>query len=112
MLKRTKASPKVKTYSNPNSPFVLLKSDCIKILGNLTYSCRKNQDIVANLDGLGIILDHCNIQDEYPFIKECSIFAIRNLTQGHEENQNLISKLEPIKLTESTRSLLREITRH
>jgi ataxin-10 len=108
-LKRTKVPPKVKSYSSPDSPFALLKSDCIKILGNLSYSCRKNQDIVANLDGLGIILDHCNIQDDYPFIKECSIFAIRNLTQGHAENQDMISKLEPIKLTESSQSLLRDI---
>ena len=109
-MKRTRAPPKVKTYSDPTSPFALIKSDCIKIIGNLSYSCRENQDLVANLEGIGVILDHCNIQDDYPFIKECSIFAIRNLTQGHTENQAVISKLEPLKLTESSHSLLREIS--
>ena len=58
---------------------------------------------------MGILLDHCNIQDEYPFVKECSIFAIRNLTDGHMKNQEIISKLEPIGLTESSQSLLKEI---
>lgn len=111
-MKRIKVAPDSKTYSDPNGQFSLIKSDSIKVIGNLSYCCTKNQDLVADSDGLGVILDHCSIQDDYPFMKESSIFALRNLTEGHLRNQEMIAKLEPIRLTESSQSLLKDIARN
>ena len=107
-LKRINAS-REKSFSNPDSPFCLLKSDCIVTIGNLCFQAPKNQDLVAEFDGICILLDHCNIDDNFPFIKESSLFAIRNLTQGNLKNQEMIAKLKPIDFTESSKALMNDI---
>ncbi len=49
-----------------------------------------------------MILECCQIDDENPFLKEVSVFAIRNLCAGHSANQALIDELQPIQVVENS----------
>ncbi|KAN0034372.1 hypothetical protein ACTFIV_000878 [Dictyostelium citrinum] len=70
------------------------KIELIRILGNLSYKNRSNQDEIRELGGIEIILNHCRFDVNNPYIKEWSVFAIRNLCEDNIENQNLIESLK------------------
>ncbi|KAM9960991.1 hypothetical protein ACTFIW_010158 [Dictyostelium discoideum] len=70
------------------------KIELIRILGNLSYKNRGNQDEIRGLGGIEIILNHCRFDVNNPYIKEWSVFAIRNLCEDNVENQNLIESLK------------------
>ncbi|KAN0027575.1 hypothetical protein ACTFIU_010543 [Dictyostelium citrinum] len=70
------------------------KIELIRILGNLSYKNRSNQDEIRELGGIEIILNHCRFDINNPYIKEWSVFAIRNLCEDNIENQNLIESLK------------------
>ncbi|XP_054856620.1 ataxin-10 isoform X4 [Eublepharis macularius] len=75
-------------------PAVGLKSHLIRLIANLCYKNKANQDKVYELDGIPLILDNCSIDDNNPFISQWSMYAIHNLTEQNERNQELISQLE------------------
>ncbi|KAK5576124.1 hypothetical protein RB653_007265 [Dictyostelium firmibasis] len=70
------------------------KIELIRILGNLSYKNRGNQDEIRELGGIEIILNHCRFDVNNPYIKEWSVFAIRNLCDDNLENQHLIENLK------------------
>ncbi|KAN0043443.1 hypothetical protein ACTA71_011102 [Dictyostelium dimigraforme] len=70
------------------------KIELIRILGNLSYKNRGNQDEIRELGGIEIILNHCRFDVNNPYIKEWSVFAIRNLCEDNLDNQNLIESLK------------------
>ncbi|XP_026723750.1 ataxin-10 [Athene cunicularia] len=49
-------------------PAVGFKSHLIRLIGNLCYKNKKNQDKVYELDGIPLILDNCSIDDNNPCI--------------------------------------------
>jgi len=49
---------------------------------------------VRKAGALGLILSHCNISDDNPYIKEWSLLAIRNLLEDNIENQSFIESLK------------------
>jgi len=69
------------------------KKDLIRILGNLAYKNKANQDEIRELGGIEIILNHCRFDIRNPYIKEWSILAIRNLCEENEKNQQVIQNL-------------------
>ncbi|CAG8481163.1 4232_t:CDS:10, partial [Ambispora gerdemannii] len=71
------------------------------ILANLAYENRIVQDEVRRLGGIQLILNQCNIDDNNPFLREQSIFAIRNLLYQNSENQKLVGELTPIRAVQS-----------
>ncbi|XP_069808497.1 ataxin-10 [Dendropsophus ebraccatus] len=70
------------------------KAHLIRLIANLCYRNRENQDKIYQLDGIPLILDNCSIDDNNPFLNQWAIYAIRNLTENHEKNQELIAGLE------------------
>ncbi|KAM7181158.1 ataxin-10 isoform 2-T2 [Macrochelys suwanniensis] len=48
-------------------PAVGLKSHLIRLIGNLCYRNKENQDKVYRLDGIPLILDNCSIDDNNPY---------------------------------------------
>jgi len=44
------------------------KSHLIRLIGNLCYKNKDNQDKVSELDGIPLILDSCSIDDSNPCI--------------------------------------------
>ena len=62
------------------------KAQLVKIIANLTHDC---SDVVLEemklLGVLPLLLNHCrHIDDENPFIREWSVFAIRNLSKSNQ----------------------------
>uniref|UniRef100_A0A8B9F3Q9 Ataxin-10 n=1 Tax=Amazona collaria TaxID=241587 RepID=A0A8B9F3Q9_9PSIT len=75
-------------------PAVDFKSHLIRLIGNLCYKNKENQDKVYELDGIPLILDNCSIDDNNPFVNPWAVYTIRNLTEQNERNQELISQME------------------
>ncbi|XP_061214637.1 ataxin-10 isoform X4 [Neopsephotus bourkii] len=75
-------------------PAVDFKSHLIRLIGNLCYKNKENQDKVYELDGIPLILDNCSIDDNNPFLNPWAVYAIRNLTEQNERNQELIAQME------------------
>ncbi|XP_053941705.1 ataxin-10 isoform X1 [Cuculus canorus] len=75
-------------------PAVGFKSHLIRLIGNLCYKNKENQDRVYELDGIPLILDNCSIDDNNPFVNQWAVYAIRNLTEQNERIQDLIAQME------------------
>ncbi|KAG8438625.1 hypothetical protein GDO86_004983 [Hymenochirus boettgeri] len=78
------------------------KAHLIRIIGNLCYKNKENQDKVFELDGISLILDNCSIDDNNPFLNQWAVFAIRNLTENNDRNQELIANMERQGLADSS----------
>ncbi|KAJ3238268.1 hypothetical protein HDU81_008092 [Chytriomyces hyalinus] len=78
----------------------MMKVDAMKVLCTAAFKCRAAQDEIRRVGGIPVILNHCTIDDQNPFIKEWSVFAIRNLCEGNLENQRLIESMEVVGLPE------------
>ncbi|XP_010408516.1 ataxin-10 isoform X3 [Corvus cornix cornix] len=83
-------------------PAVGFKSHLIRLIGNLCYKNKENQDKVYDLDGISLILDSCSIDDNNPFVSQWAVYAIRNLTEQNEQNQALIAHMEQKGLADSS----------
>ncbi|XP_055483022.1 ataxin-10 [Psammomys obesus] len=70
------------------------KSHLIRLIGNLCYKNKENQDKVNELDGIPLILDSSNIDDNNPFMTQWVVYAVRNLTEDNSQNQDFIAKME------------------
>ncbi|EDO47128.1 predicted protein [Nematostella vectensis] len=85
------------------SPSHGFKRDLVRLVGNLCYRHRVNQDKTRELDGLPLILDHCNVDDYNPYICQWAVFALRNLLENNQANQQLIASLDNRGLASSDR---------
>lgn len=79
---------------NTDHPVFGLKRDLIRLLGNMAYRHKHNQDMIRELDGLPLILDQTNIDGRNPYITQWSVFAIHNLTEDNEANRQYIAELK------------------
>ncbi|XP_037703545.1 ataxin-10 [Choloepus didactylus] len=70
------------------------KSHLIRLIGNLCYKNKDNQDKVCELDGIPLILDSCSLDDRNPFLTQWVVYAVRNLTEDNSHNRDLIAKME------------------
>ncbi|XP_037375054.1 ataxin-10-like [Talpa occidentalis] len=83
------------------------KSHLIRLIGNLCYKNKENQDKVSGLDGIPLILDSCGTEDSNPFLSQWVVYALRNLTEDNSQNQDLIAKMEEQGLADA--SLLKQM---
>ncbi|KAL3241316.1 Ctr86p [Nakaseomyces bracarensis] len=66
----------------------------IEIIANLVHGNKEVQDKIRDLQGLGLVLSNCVIDDNDPFIKERSIMCIKFLLENNPENQQYVAQLE------------------
>lgn len=71
------------------------RSGIIRTIGNLCFRQSAHQDVVREQGYLVLFLNHCNIDDANPLIREWSLVALRNLCEGNEANQQYINALKP-----------------
>ncbi|XP_015208784.2 ataxin-10 [Lepisosteus oculatus] len=76
------------------NPAMGFKAHLIRLIGNLCHHNRNNQDKVRELDGFALLLDNCNIDGNNPFISQWAIFAVRNMLDQNEQNQEVLRALE------------------
>jgi ataxin-10 len=99
----------------------------VRLLGNLSYRCRSNQDALRLLQiplegateertALHVLLSCTSLAPGCFTLREWAIVALRNVLEGNEENQALVEKLEaqqPMQSTELERMGLRvDMDRH
>ncbi|EGG15188.1 ataxin-10 [Cavenderia fasciculata] len=70
------------------------KKEIIRILGNVAYLNEPNQHEIRELGGIQLILNNCRIDPNNPYIKEWGVFAIRNIMENNEKNQQLVQDLK------------------
>ncbi|KAJ2357011.1 Ataxin-10 [Coemansia sp. RSA 2618] len=72
----------------------MFKGNLIQIIGNISYHNPSAQDLVRELDGLALVLDHMRIDENHPFIKEYAVVALRSLLENNAANQAYVSNME------------------
>ncbi|XP_011498916.1 PREDICTED: ataxin-10 [Ceratosolen solmsi marchali] len=73
-------------------PAYRFKARLIRVIGNLVYKHKKNQNLIRENDGIPLLLDCCNIDARNPMITQWAILAIRNLLEDNPENQEVVHK--------------------
>ncbi|CAI5740853.1 unnamed protein product [Peronospora destructor] len=71
------------------------RSRLIRVIGNLCFRHTYYQDLIRNEGYLPLFLNHCNIDETNPLVREWSLVALRNLCEGNEANQSYINELRP-----------------
>ncbi|KAK3919013.1 Ataxin-10 [Frankliniella fusca] len=69
------------------------KACLVRLLGNLCWRHRENQDQVRELDGIPLLLDCCSIDARNPLMIQWVVLAIRNLCENNKENQCVIATM-------------------
>jgi ataxin-10 len=84
-----------------NNSFFMIKSDVTKIISNFAYHYPPFKDLFREAGGIPLVLNNCNLDDLNPFIKEVSLFCIRNLVTQNMKNQQLVEGLEAREVLQS-----------
>ncbi|RQM16112.1 hypothetical protein DD237_005030 [Peronospora effusa] len=71
------------------------RSRLIRVIGNLCFRHTYHQDLIRDEGYLPLFLNHCNIDETNPLVREWSLVALRNLCEGNEANQSFINALRP-----------------
>eukprot|EP00898_Chlorokybus_atmophyticus_P009299 jgi/Chlat1/99/Chrsp1S03085 len=69
------------------------RRDIVAVLGNACFGQPAAQQAVRDADGLMLILQHCVVDDENPYLREWGLWAVRNLCED-PENRRQIAELE------------------
>lgn len=79
---------------DPESPVYGLKCNLIRIIANMVYQHKINQDQVRDCSGVALILDCSPMDITNPIITQWVVFAIRNLCEDNPENQAIIAAID------------------
>ena len=88
-------------------PWVGYRVDLIAIIGNASFNRVRVCDDIANLGGIPIVLNHTRGEDGEPYLREWSLWAVRNMTQGSHTTRQKIMDLQPRAVEESEELLSR-----
>ncbi|XP_076234155.1 ataxin-10 [Calliopsis andreniformis] len=83
------------------------KGELIRIIGNMTYKSKENQDLLREMDAIPLLLDCCNMDARNPFIIQWTILALRNLCEDNPANQDIIRTCTRVGVVEN--SVLQEM---
>ncbi|KAI8899567.1 spinocerebellar ataxia type 10 protein domain-containing protein [Globomyces pollinis-pini] len=83
-----------KSMDIKNHPLYMMKIYVIKIISNLTSNEKSFQNTFRISGAIGLVMSNCIIDDLNPYIREASLFCLRNLLNANIENQDLIRSLE------------------
>eukprot|EP00127_Corallochytrium_limacisporum_P002330 Clim_evm118s109 gene=Clim_evmTU118s109 len=71
-----------------------LKTAVMRALANLVYNSPYAQEVMRESGALRAALNHCVHDERNPYLREWSIFAIRNAIVHNNENQEIIRQME------------------
>ena len=92
----------------PNKvPWAGYRVDLIAILGNACFNRERVCEDIASLGGVPIVLNHTRGQDDEPYLREWSLWTVRNMTNGSEEARKKIIELQPQAVEQSDELLAR-----
>merc|ERR1712223_1718809 len=85
------------TYENEiveDSPINGFKCNMVRLIGNLTYRNKANQDEVRECNGIEMLLDCSPLDIRNPMITQWVVVAIRNLCGNNPANQDVIAQID------------------
>ncbi|XP_071128731.1 ataxin-10-like [Mytilus edulis] len=71
-----------------------LKRDLVKLIGNMAYECKPNQDLIREMNGIPLVLDQTSIDGRNPYIQQWSVLAIHNICKDNNENKGILAGLK------------------
>ncbi|KAJ1734838.1 methionine permease [Coemansia biformis] len=74
----------------------MFKRELVQIIGHVAHRCPAVQDLVRELDGLALVLDHARIDENHPFIREYAVVALRSLLDGNAVSQAYVEDMEAV----------------
>ncbi|GLV40464.1 uncharacterized protein CBL_04264 [Carabus blaptoides fortunei] len=83
------------------------KAALIRLLGNLCWDHKANQNLIRELDCIALLMDCCNIDARNPLIIQWVILAMRNLCKDNLQNQTIIAQMSKVGVVDS--ATLREM---
>ncbi|XP_069142657.1 ataxin-10-like [Argopecten irradians] len=89
-------------------PVFGLRKDLVRLIGNMCYRHRENQQRAANLNALPLILDQTNIDKKNPYITQWAILAVRNLCEDCPDNKAILAGLKKQGLADNS-AVLKEL---
>ncbi|XP_026409926.1 ataxin-10-like [Papaver somniferum] len=75
-------------------PYKGFRRDIVAVIANCLYGMKHVQDAIRQKDAILLLLQQCVTDDDNEFLRECGIWAVRNLLEGNEENQKIVAELE------------------
>ncbi|KAJ8900372.1 hypothetical protein K2173_025012 [Erythroxylum novogranatense] len=75
-------------------PYKGFRRDIVSLIGNCAYRMKHAQDEIREKNGILLLLQHCVIDEDNPFLKEWAIWAVRNVLEGNVENHKVVTELE------------------
>ncbi|KAL0489385.1 hypothetical protein AKO1_010685 [Acrasis kona] len=82
------------------------RSNLIRVMGNACYSHQQNQDLIRTHGGIPLILNHCGVDYENPYLREWSVLCLRNVCEDNLKNQELILKYQAVKVDKGTQDMM------
>ncbi|XP_012941244.1 ataxin-10 [Aplysia californica] len=76
---------------DPHHPVFGLKKDLIRLVANMAFRHKDNQDLIRTLDGIPLMLDLTTMDCHNPFITQWVVLAIRNLVENNRANRDVLS---------------------
>lgn len=76
------------------------KTRLIQVLGNLCHGHGRAQEMVREQQGLPLVLNHCNVDSENPFLREWAVVCVRFLCDD-PENRRVIASLQGQEVVQS-----------
>jgi len=77
-----------------DSPINGFKCNLVRLIGNLVYRNKANQDEVRECDGIEMLLDCSPIDVRNPVITQWVVVAVRNLCENNPANQDVIAQID------------------
>ncbi|CAM6085978.1 unnamed protein product [Calypogeia fissa] len=76
------------------NPYLGYRRDIVAVIANISHRNTLVQDRVREKGSLLVVLQQCVVDKENPFLREWGLWAMRNLLEGNERNQQEIAQLE------------------
>lgn len=76
------------------NPYLGYRRDIVAVIANISHRNSLVQDRIREKGSLLLVLQQCVVDKDNPFLREWGLWAMRNLLEGNERNQQEISQLE------------------
>lgn len=80
--------------SSKPCPYKGFRRDIVSLIGNCVYRRKHAQDEIRGRNGILLLLQQCVTDEDNPFLREWGIWSVRNMLEGNEENQKVVSELQ------------------
>jgi len=83
-----RADSDVDMHAHPAFGF---KAALVRLVGNMCWRHKENQDTAREMEVIPLIMDCCNIDARNPLIIQWAVLAMRNLCEDNLENQQVVA---------------------